>query len=50
MAKNGARRIAFLGGSGTDQEQARILAEDLEKAGIIRQVIRGDVASKENVE
>jgi NADPH:quinone reductase-like Zn-dependent oxidoreductase len=30
MTENGARRFAFLGRSGTDQEQARILVEDLQ--------------------
>lgn len=50
MTENGARRFAFLGRSGTDQEQARILVEDLQNAGIHCQVIRGDVASKEDVE
>lgn len=47
MTENGA---AFLGRSSTDQQQARILVEDLQNAGIHCQVIRGDVASKEDVE
>lgn len=50
MTDNGARRFAFLSRSGTDQEQASILVNDLEASGIACQVIRGDAAMKSDVE
>src|SRR5699024_542752 len=50
MTDNGARRFAFLSRSGTDQEQASILVNDLEASGIACQVIRGDAAVKSDVE
>ncbi|KAH8704702.1 putative polyketide synthase [Talaromyces proteolyticus] len=50
MTENGARRLVFLSRSGADQEQAGILIRDLEKAGIICQVVRGDVTNRSDVQ
>ncbi|OKL57953.1 hypothetical protein UA08_06759 [Talaromyces atroroseus] len=50
MTENGAQRLVFLSRSGADQEQAGILIQDLERAGIICQVVRGDVTNSSDVQ
>ncbi|KAJ5307079.1 hypothetical protein N7508_006094 [Penicillium antarcticum] len=49
MVQRGARRFAFLSRSGTDKADAADLVRALEGMGVTCQVIRGDVANKENV-
>jgi NADPH:quinone reductase-like Zn-dependent oxidoreductase len=50
MVQRGARRFAFLSRSGTDKADAADLVRALEGMGVTCQVIRGDVANKENVQ
>lgn len=50
MMEHGARRFAFLSRSGTDSEQAAILVDEIQAAGVAVQVIRGDAAVKADVE
>ena len=50
MIKNGARRFAFLSRSGTDSMHAATLVRDLESAGVIVDVFRGDVTIMADVE
>jgi acyl transferase domain-containing protein/NADPH:quinone reductase-like Zn-dependent oxidoreductase len=49
MMKKGARRFAFLSRSGTDSKQAAILVDDLQAAGVVVDVIRGDVSVEADV-
>lgn len=49
MMESGARRFTFLSRSGTDSESAARLVGDIEAAGAIVQVIRGDATSREDV-
>ena len=45
MMKQGARKFAFIGRSGLDKEPARRLVKDLEEAGAIVIITRGDVSN-----
>ncbi|RYP73830.1 hypothetical protein DL771_003408 [Monosporascus sp. 5C6A] len=49
MMKSGARRFVFLSRSGTDSPSAAKLVKDIESAGAIVQVVRGDAGSREDV-
>ncbi|KAH6649445.1 hypothetical protein F5144DRAFT_616611 [Chaetomium tenue] len=49
MMESGARRFTFLSRSGADSPSAAKLVEDMEKAGAVVQVVRGDATSKEDV-
>jgi NADPH:quinone reductase-like Zn-dependent oxidoreductase len=49
MMESGARRFAFLSRSGTDSESAARLVSDIEAAGAIVQVTRGDATSREDI-
>lgn len=49
MMESGARRFTFLSRSGTDQEFAAKLVKDIEAAGAIVQVVRGDATNKADV-
>ncbi|RYP61915.1 hypothetical protein DL771_009957 [Monosporascus sp. 5C6A] len=49
MMKSGARRFSFLSRSGTDAPSAAKLVSDIESAGDIVQIVRGDVASADDV-
>ncbi|KAI5867271.1 KR domain-containing protein [Durotheca rogersii] len=49
MMKSGARRFVFLSRSGTDAPAAAKLVKDIEGAGAITQVVRGDATSREDV-
>ncbi|KAL2831374.1 KR domain-containing protein [Aspergillus cavernicola] len=49
MMESGARRFTFLSRSGTDAESAARLVDDITAAGGIVQVVRGDVASRDDV-
>jgi acyl transferase domain-containing protein/NADPH:quinone reductase-like Zn-dependent oxidoreductase len=49
MMKSGARRFVFLSRSGTDSPSAAKLIEDIEAAGAITQVVRGNATSREDV-
>ena len=45
MMSRGARRFQFLGRSGTDRPAAKLLVEDLIRAGANVKVTRGDVCN-----
>ncbi|KAI0182175.1 KR domain-containing protein [Xylaria flabelliformis] len=49
MITRGARKFVFLGRSGTDKAPARRLVEDLQQLGAKVKVVRGDVASANDV-
>ncbi|TVY85299.1 Reducing polyketide synthase DEP5 [Lachnellula suecica] len=49
MLKSGARRFTFLSRSGTDSASAAKLVKDIEAAGAIVQVVRGDATSRADV-
>ena len=49
MMESGARRFTFLSRSGTDSESAARLVSDIEAAGAIVQVVRGDATSQADV-
>jgi acyl transferase domain-containing protein/NADPH:quinone reductase-like Zn-dependent oxidoreductase len=49
MMESGARRFTFLSRSGTDNKSAAKLVEDIEAAGAIVQVVRGDATSRDDV-
>ncbi|CAN8104631.1 unnamed protein product [Discula destructiva] len=49
MLAQGARRFTFLSRSGTDDPSAAKLVEDIQAAGALVQVVRGDVASRADV-
>ncbi|KKP02218.1 KR domain-containing protein [Trichoderma harzianum] len=49
MMESGARRFTFLSRSGADQPSAAKLVADLEAAGAIVQVVRGDATSRDDV-
>ena len=49
MFKRGARHFTFLGRSATDKPAAREVVENLETAGAVVQVVRGDVSNKADV-
>jgi acyl transferase domain-containing protein/NADPH:quinone reductase-like Zn-dependent oxidoreductase len=49
MMESGARRFTFLSRSGADSPSAAKLVEDMEKAGAVVQVVRGDATNKEDV-
>lgn len=49
MMEAGARRFTFLSRSGTDNKSAAKLVADIEAAGAIVQVVRGDATSKDDV-
>ncbi|KAI0476273.1 putative polyketide synthase [Xylariaceae sp. FL0804] len=49
MMGSGARRFTFLSRSGTDNKSAAKLVRDIEAAGAIVQVIRGDATSRDDV-
>lgn len=49
MMASGARRFTFLSRSGTDSESAAQLVKDIETAGAIVQVVRGDATSLADV-
>lgn len=49
MMQGGARRFSFLSRSGTDSPSAAKLVRDIEAAGAIVQVIRGDATSRADV-
>lgn len=50
MMESGARRFAFLSRSGADAPSAAKLVADIEAAGAIVQVLRGDATSRADVE
>lgn len=56
MASRGARQFIFLSRSGADKPEARILVQELQGSSsqcedqITVQVVRGDVASREDVD
>ncbi|KAK8029899.1 polyketide synthase [Apiospora rasikravindrae] len=50
MMERGARRFTFLSRSGVDGQSASKLVADLEEAGALVQVCRGDVTSRDDVE
>ncbi|PVH98499.1 KR-domain-containing protein, partial [Periconia macrospinosa] len=50
MVSRGARRFAFMSRSGADKGDAADLVRGLESTGIACQIIKGDVASKEDVD
>ncbi|KAK0726009.1 KR domain-containing protein [Lasiosphaeris hirsuta] len=49
MMKSGARRFTFLSRSGADAPSAAKLVSDIESAGAIVQIVRGDVTSADDV-
>ena len=49
MMSRGARRFQFLGRSGTDKVAAKLLVEDLIRAGANVKVTRGDVCNPDAV-
>ncbi|KAK4452526.1 putative polyketide synthase [Podospora aff. communis PSN243] len=49
MMKSGARRFTFLSRSGADAPSAAKLVADMEAAGAIVQIVRGDVSSEDDV-
>ncbi|CAJ2505535.1 Uu.00g129290.m01.CDS01 [Anthostomella pinea] len=49
MMESGARRFTFLSRSGTDNKSAAKLVQDIEAAGAIVQVVRGDATSRDDV-
>ena len=49
MMESGARRFTILSRSGTDSKSASKLVKDIEAAGAIVQVVRGDVTSHDDV-
>ncbi|KAI1387727.1 KR domain-containing protein [Hypoxylon trugodes] len=49
MMRSGARRFVFLSRSGVDKPSAANLVEDIEAAGAITQVVRGDATSRDDV-
>nr|ALP31864.1 polyketide synthase 36 [Diaporthe helianthi] len=49
MMEAGARRFTFLSRSGTDNKSAVKLVADIEAAGAIVQVVRGDATSRDDV-
>ncbi|ROV93464.1 hypothetical protein VPNG_09630 [Cytospora leucostoma] len=49
MMEAGARRFTFLSRSGTDSKSAAKLVADIEAAGAIVQVVRGDATSRSDV-
>ncbi|KAK3342085.1 KR domain-containing protein [Lasiosphaeria hispida] len=49
MMKSGARRFTFLSRSGADAPSAAKLVSDIESAGAIVQIMRGDVTSADDV-
>ncbi|KAK6217897.1 hypothetical protein LQW54_003185 [Pestalotiopsis sp. IQ-011] len=49
MMESGARRFAFLSRSGADSPSAAKLISDVEAAGAITQVVRGDATSRADV-
>ncbi|KAI1080407.1 putative polyketide synthase [Whalleya microplaca] len=49
MMESGARRFTFLSRSGTDSKSAAKLVKDIEDAGAVVQVVRGDATSHEDV-
>lgn len=49
MMESGARRFAFLSRSGTDSKSAAKLVKDIEAAGAIVQVVRGDATNRADV-
>lgn len=50
MMKHGARRFTFLSRSGADAQQAAHLVKDIEAAGAIVQVVRGDATVRKDVD
>ncbi|EED18128.1 polyketide synthase, putative [Talaromyces stipitatus ATCC 10500] len=50
MMKHGARRFTFLSRSGADSSQAAHLVKDIESAGAIVQVVRGDATIRKDVD
>ena len=49
MFDRGARHFTFLGRSATDKAAAKEVVQNLKKAGVTVQVVRGDVSNKEDV-
>ncbi|KAK4240609.1 reducing polyketide synthase DEP5 [Achaetomium macrosporum] len=50
MMESGARRFTFLSRSGADSPSAAKLVRDMERAGAVVQVVRGDATSRADVE
>ncbi|KAF1934915.1 reducing type I polyketide synthase [Clathrospora elynae] len=50
MMKKGARNFCFLSRSGADARDAAVLVKDLESAGAVVKIVRGDVSVRADVE